>query len=147
MERRKLMKSLAVGGTIVLAGCSGNDGDNQSIPKPDEDADPEDLLPDPPEGWEQTLSNEQQAGMIGAVESHVRNYNSPDGREYAVECNRFANEGDAAADEYPSDIYSVHVVNGVFTFAGRGPDTDQLIMLMATSSVLTADFIRDNNNL
>jgi hypothetical protein len=140
ISRREALGGIATAGAVGIAGCSGGDGDSNA---PDPDANPEDLLPEAPEGWEVDDEPQQQAaGMIGADAGFGQAFNSPSGSRYPVEIFRFSSESDAQdAEAY----WTAYVVRGNFTFAARGPDIDNVYQLLGNSSALTEEYARNND--
>lgn len=146
---------LSIGGVTVaslLAGCSGGNSGNGLSP-PDENADTQGLLPEPPDSWEKVSEQEQLAGTIGAEGGYAANYNSPDNvggdvvdADYRVEILRWSSDSDAESES--QGIYAedpVLVTLGNFSFAGKGPNVDDLVLLLSNSSALTEEYIRNNN--
>jgi hypothetical protein len=145
--RRSLLKSLGATLTVgALSGCSGDDGQSGGTSPPDRDANPETLLPDPPEGWAQTGTQEQSAGMVGAEAGFAGDYEDSEGNGYDIEILRWSSESDA---EDGAEVYSsgwpVYVVHGNFSFAAKGADVDKTVTLLSNSPSLSVDYIEQNN--
>jgi hypothetical protein len=140
ISRREALGGIATVGAVGIAGCSGGDGDSNA---PDPDANPEDLLPEAPEGWEVDDEPQQQAaGMIGADAGFEQAFNAPSGNRYPVGAYRFSSEGDA---EDSGPFWTAYVVRGNFTFPARGPDIDNVYQLLGNSPALTEEYARNND--
>jgi hypothetical protein len=120
---------------------------------PPEDADPADLLPETPDGWEKT-GDGPVAGMGPVDDGHWANYASPAGVTYNVEVARFESADAAASAPSEWDLYTdkpVYVTRGNFGFAGGGVmnggeiEVNNLVTLLGDSPALSEEYVRDNN--
>lgn len=130
--------------------------EEETASPPADDTDPSELLPDPPDGWEQTEIVEQSQSSldsIGAEAGIGAFYTDPDGGEYFVEITRWPSESDSESgweevySEGPSWI--VYVASGNFSFAANGPDSTDvegsIVTLLSNSPPLTEEFITGND--
>lgn len=142
--RRSLLKSFGATFAVgTLSGCSSSGGPSP----PDRDENPENLLPEPPEGWTQTGSQEQFAGMVGAEAGFAADYEDSEGNRYDVEILRWTSKSDAEEDgaEVYSSGWPVYVVHGNFSFAGKGANVDKTVTLLSNSPSLTTEYINNEN--
>lgn len=144
-SRREALAGLAAVGAVGLAGCSGGDGDSNG---PDSDANPKDLLPEAPDGWQvDTEANEQFASMIGAEAGFQRSFDDPTGDHYSVEFYRFPSQGDANDAKSTFSGWTAYVVRNNFGFAGNGADVEKVYLMLGNSSALTEEYARNNDLL
>jgi len=140
ISRREALGGMATAGAVGLAGCSGGGGDSNAL---DPDANPEELLPEAPVGWEVDDEPLQQtAGIIGAESGFEQAFNAPSGNRYPVGVYRFSSESDA---EDSDPFWTAYVVRGNFTFPARGPDIDNVYQLLGNSPALTEEYARNND--
>ena len=126
-----------------MAGCSGGGSGGG----PSSDANPRDLLPDPPDGWTQGDVSQQSAGMVGAEAGYGAGYDDEGGQYYSVEILRWSSQSDAETeglDVYESG-WSVYVVRNNFGFAGKGPDVGKVVTLLGNSSALSQGYVEEND--
>ena len=94
-------------------------------------------------------ADQQAAGLIGAEAGYSRSFDEPDGAHYAVAFYRFSSNSDAKeqAPQFSDFGWSVYVARGNFGFAGKGPDMDNVYLMMEHSSAMTEEYARNNNIL
>jgi|AntRauMinimDraft_3_1070383.scaffolds.fasta_scaffold03661_2 hypothetical protein len=146
-KRRDFLASISTLAAFGIAGCNDSSSD-PNAPAPD--TNPRGLLPTPPDGWEiETEANQQAAGMIGAEAGYSRSFDGPNGDHYAVEFYRFPSNSDARdqASRFSDFGWSVYVARGNFGFAGKGPDVDNVYLMMGNSTAMTEEYARKNNML
>ncbi|MCY4731135.1 hypothetical protein KY092_11275 [Natronomonas gomsonensis] len=160
MIRRDFLATSLSGTVALIAGCTGGDSnDSDTSPAtPDGDASPEELLPEPLEGWDRTNIRDVGGGFgpDDGIETAKLGSYTPDGETgYQVGIYRFASEADATEvaslieeeGEFFNFMYAVQNKN--FLIGGRHSDgTDQnLLSLLTNSRVLTEQYVTDNNLL
>ena len=160
MIRRDFLAMSLSGSAALIAGCtSGDSSDSDTSPAtPDGDASPEELLPEPLEGWDRTNTRDVGGGFgsdDGLEAAKLGSY-TPDGETgYQVGIYRFASKSDATEvasiieDEGEFFDFMYAVRNRNYLIGGRHSDgTDKkLLSLLANSRVLTEQYITDNNLL
>lgn len=144
MEKRQFLSGVAA---VVCGGLAGCSGISSGPSPPDENANPQELLPEPPDGWTQTQSSQQSAGLVGAEAGYGAGYDDSSGTHYGVEILRWSSNDEAKnrGKEVYSGGWSVYTVNGNFGFAGNGPDVDSVYLLLGGSSALTKKYAKNNN--
>lgn len=142
VDRRSILKNVAVVGTAAsFTGCSSIGGPSP----PDEDTNPRELLPEPPETWDQIETQEQAAGVVGAEAGYAGRYENLTST-YSVEVLRWSSQDDAV--DTGSNTYAdwaIFVVHGNFGFAANGPGVSEAVELLAHTPTLTEKLIEENN--
>jgi hypothetical protein len=122
----------------LVAGCSGG-----GPAPPDDNADTQELLPEPPDNWE--IVEEQQQLALESEGGYAADYRSPDGGDYRVEIFRYRSADEALDSRKYSAEEEVFLTQDNFGFSAQGPDLDQVILLLGNSPTLTEEYIRENN--
>lgn len=114
-------KLVVLAGLLVLisaAGCVSDYGGESPCQRPDPATHPRELLPEPPEGWRVTGTDDLEAEMTGADLGAGAHYVGPDGSNYSLTVLRWPSERRAkkAQELYRGGSMDMWLVNGVFMF-------------------------------
>jgi hypothetical protein len=141
MNRREFAGVVVGGVSLPFAGCLGGNGGSG----PGADTDPEELVPNTPDGWEKADQGELLSSGA-AVDGLYANYVDPSGAEYRIEVIKFGSGGDASDYSYATaaDIGWSHEASvGRFFLACRlDTETEEngcLELLTGSSAVEEAD--------
>ncbi|MCF2206893.1 hypothetical protein KI372_00430 [Halobacterium salinarum] len=157
MIRRDFLAVSASGGIALIAGCTSNNL-NSSPAMPEADTPPEELLPDPLDGWERTNTREIGGGFgpETGIETGQAGTYTPDG-DVGYELGVYRFESESATTEIASEIeeqgelynfiYAVQRGNFIIGGSHSGGTDQNLKSLLANSSVLTEQYLTENNLL